>query len=591
MSDVRFELDPTSKTPLYKQISFCIEEAVLSGALKIGDRLPPTRHLATRLGTARRTIVKAYNELTCRGFVECKIGVGTVVSSSCLLLASRSAIVPLPAVNEFPIDLPASHRVDTEQFFDLKIQSREMAGCQSLKVSRYAQALSDQAVTVPEDSEFVSSLEATELLPRKLWRQLTLQGFTRWDDENVGTELIQKHLSSTLHQFLTRRKGVVCRPEQLLIFSGPAQSIAFVARLLIDPGDSIALENPCAPALRTLFSCYGAQISNLPIDLHGADSSKLFDLPEKLCGVQPKLAYVTPSCQNPTGVVMRRERRTALVNWAQQNNGLILEEALDSDVRFGAQKSVLSIQAMLPEATLFLYSFHKILHPLTSTTVVVVPEALLAVARRLYEELPDTNTPEAAFRQGVLNDFICRGFMDSHLTKLCKTFQERRQILLFSLATGLRQAICLSTATAGTQVVFSIDPTFDENFVLECGTNSGLPIRSLKVDYDENKPINEFSISFSSLTTEQLRIGVEKFCSLLARVPAASANRLPTLQVETEPVEPEDGSTRTLQTTPDTILHEKQSSQNAGLTICAYDTTSGIQSHLNTAFNGQASRS
>lgn len=117
----------------------------------------------------------------------------------------------------------------------------------------------------------------------------------------------------------------------------------------------------------------------------------------------------------------------------------------------------------------------------------------------------------------MLAEFIACGHLDIYIRKIRRIFQERRQVLVYMLATCLRQAASISTRTAGTRAVIRLDEAFDERFILECGKRSGLPLISTRAGYVECESLNEFAIPFSNLDQNELRRRVELFSDLLAK--------------------------------------------------------------------------
>jgi GntR family transcriptional regulator / MocR family aminotransferase len=487
MTIISFNPDPTLPSPLYRQLSDSIETAILQGSLKHGDRLPPTRQLSSDLKIARRTIVRAYDELLNKGYLNGRIGAGTTVNRSCL----EQSQVPPPVTSK---------------------ENQPVEG-DSIHLSNYGKSLiKNCGTTTADDSEheFDEDNILPELLPIKQWRQLMMRNCSSKKlgliDDNSGATGY-KPLRESVAEFLTRTKGVICHPDQVIVFNRPQDAIDQLIKIIVDPGDRLALEDPSSRFVRGRLRAHGALLQPICVDDNGMNTDGLESLDEI-----PKAAYLTPSCQYPTGSIMPHERRMQLLDWTERNRVLLIEDATGSDFRYGSQNGS-SLQGLAPNNTIYIYGFHRTLFPLTSVTVLVVPMQMLAVAKAARATVRyKTDFLELA----VLADFVSSGYLDAHLRKIRRIFQERRQLILYSLATCFWKAISISPRTSGLNVLVRFNEEFDEQIILKCARLSDLPMKSTRANYMHADRGNEFLIPFSTLTREELGQRLGKFASFMA---------------------------------------------------------------------------
>ncbi len=488
-------MDPSLETPLYRQLSSRLEDAIRKGVLKRGDRLPPTRRLSADLNTARRTVVKAYDELLSKGYLEGKVGAGTTVSRNL-----PEAVTAPPSMVRVPEHDPSISESKLSSF------GQGLANLRSVD-SNSAQPFADSFGYRPH-----------EFLPLKQWRNAILRHCD--PGQRSMADFVDPcgyvPLREAIAQYLARTRGVICHPDQVMVFSEPRRALCQTIRILIDAGDFVAVENPGAPAVKELLMAQGANLLHVSLDEDGLSCRSL----ERL-GDVPKLVYLTPSCQNPTGIVASIERRVELLAWASRNQALIIEDALDSDYRYG-NYCVASLQGLCTANVIYFYSFQKILFPLSNISVVIVPPYLVQAFRAAVSLLEGQGS---LLEQCALRDFIIDGQLDAHVRKTRKLLQERRQVLLHSLATCFRQAVWFAPRSAGTHIMVRFRAEFDEETLLACAEQCKFPMMSMRANYSGDAPGNEFLISFAGLEQASLRASFEHFAALAAQCEAERNNR------------------------------------------------------------------
>lgn len=235
---------------------------------------------------------------------------------------------------------------------------------------------------------------------------------------------------------------MVCEPEQILV-SGTQQALDLITRLLLDPGDSVWMEDPGYPGATAVFKAAGVTIKPIPLDEDGM--SVKVGLREAL---QARLAYLTPANQFPLGEVLLLERRIQRLEWSASTGSWIFEDDYDSDFLFVGQP-LAALQGINPEANvIYSCSFNKMLYPTLRLGFLVLPKSLVEpvrAARSLLDRFPPI------LDQMVLRDFIAEGHFGRHLRRMRQIYAERHAALVKAVET-LEGRLTLNRCDTGLQV-------------------------------------------------------------------------------------------------------------------------------------------
>jgi GntR family transcriptional regulator/MocR family aminotransferase len=415
--------------PLHRQLHRAIRDAVLRGRLAPGTRLPATRALAEELRLSRSVVVRAYERLRADGVVESRVGAGTWVREGA---AGREA-GPAPA----PDAAPASgHAAGTS--------------ARAPALARWARAAGSvwRPVPSPEPPPFdfrYGRVDPTGL-PKEEWRRAVRRSLRTQSVEYAPPEGSEA-LRTALAAYLGRSRGVHCRPERILIVTGSQQALDLTARVLLDPDDAVILEEPHYQGARQTFVAAGARLRPCPVDTEG------IVLPPDPVGqdtAPPRLAYVTPSHQFPTGGVLSLPRRLALLSWARRTGSWVLEDDYDAEFRYDLPP-VEAVQALDDEGrVIYAGTFSKVLFPSLRLGYLVLPDALVG-AFRTAKWLVDRHSP--TLEQEALATFIAEGSYDRHLRRMRRIHGRRRAALLEALADHLGERVRVVGANAGVHVL------------------------------------------------------------------------------------------------------------------------------------------
>jgi len=457
-------VDARKNEPIYRQIYSSIRNAILTGKLGKSDPLPSTRELAVQLGLSRMTVVNAYDQLTAEGYLTSTVGSGTFVSEDLpeeqQMVKFRSAIQP--AASEKTVASSATY---------LSKAGKQFEAAQSSAPEFLPGKLLPFRPGVPALDEF----------PKETWSKICRTHWKSFSDQDLsyGHSAGYLPLRKSIAEYVRAFRGVRCTQDQVMIVSGTQQAIDVSSRLLVDPGDKVLFENPGYPTARAALLAAGAKVVPMPVDKTGARvDDGIGRAPDA------RMVYVTPSHQYPLGVTLPIERRMELINWAQQNNSLIIEDDYDSEYRY-AQKPIPSLQGLdQAERTVYIGSFSKTIFPALGIGYAVVPPAIIPA---FESALGLVARPPAMLDQIILNDFIEQGHFGRHLRRMRKIHQERRTVFVESVSELLDDKLEIVGSDAGLHCTAFLNTQEKDTDVAKRISDAGVIIRSLS-DYCVAEP-------------------------------------------------------------------------------------------------------
>jgi GntR family transcriptional regulator/MocR family aminotransferase len=414
---------------LAEQLTEALREAIGEGRLAAGTRLPSSRELAGQLGVSRGLVVAAYEQLTAEGRLLARRGAGTVVSS-----------LPRP-IMRFGTPAAADHA------------PKFMIGGGLLRPG------------VPDLAMF----------PRAVWRRAYESVLRTAADTDLGygNPTGAPRLREELAGYLGRVRAARADPAGIVITTGAAQAFTVLAQALRRGGvDRIGMEDPGSPVIRDHLHAGGLVPVPVPVDEAGLDVAAL-----ARTGVAA--VFVTPAHQYPTGVVLAPERRAALVAWARERAGVVIEDDYDAEFRYD-REPVGCLQGVAPEVVALVGSASKALAPALRLGWVAVPPRLLAEVARAKDHA-DHGGP--AIEQLAFAELLASGGYDRHLRAARRAYRGRRDAVLAALERHLPRARVAGVA-AGLHLVVELPDTIDDAELVERAAAEGLgpwPLSALRV--------------------------------------------------------------------------------------------------------------
>jgi GntR family transcriptional regulator/MocR family aminotransferase len=417
-SDLHLELGGTR---LRAGLTDALREAVRTGRLIPGTRLPSSRSLAADLGVARNTVADSYAELVAEGWLVAQQGSGTRVAK--------------------------------------RVEPRRTGVARSDGTTAQRRPLYDLLPGAPDLSGF----------PRTQWLTAARRALAAAPNDafGYGDALGRPELRSALAGYLGRARGVLAEPERVVICSGFHHGLLLMAQALRARGvGAVAVESYGLDLHRDLLTRIGLRTAPLHVDERGARTEDLASLQ----GVGAVL--LTPAHQYPTGVALSPERRTSAVDWARATGGVVLEDDYDGEFRFDRQP-VGALQGLDPERVAYFGTVSKSLAPGLRLSWMVLPQALIgdvATAKGPVET-------SSAVEQLTLAEFIMSGAYDRHIRSMRVRYRRRRDELVAALAVRA-PGVRATGMAAGLQVVLEL-PRGTERSVVQAAAHRGLAVSGM----------------------------------------------------------------------------------------------------------------
>jgi GntR family transcriptional regulator/MocR family aminotransferase len=468
--------------PAYGWLYGALRAEILEGRLRPGTRLEATRELAARYGLARGTIVNAFELLKSEGYLEGSAGSGTFVS-----------------------------KVLPEELLEV----RQKAPTRAAESRRPRRRISEYGKRVKLFSgyemrptrAFRSNLPALELFPAALWAKIAAR---RWRGASAnllrGCDALGfRPLRDAVAEYLGTSRGVKCSGEQIVIVSGVQEALDIAARLFLNPGDRVCMENPGYTGAALAFKAVGAKIRAVPVDDEGMAIGGT-----TLRGA--RLIYVTPGHQFPLGITMSLARRLELLEAARKSGALIFEDDYDSEFRYSG-RPIPALQGLDEHGmVLFAGSFSKVLFPSLRLGYLVIPSDLVSY----FEAIKSVTSRHAPLaEQAILCDFIVEGHFGRHLRRMREVYAERLAVLLESAREKLAGLLEISGIEGGLQTVGWLRGGIEEERAAAAAAKRNVEVTPVN-RYSLGKAVPDgLQLGFAAVDAREIRRGVEELAIAL----------------------------------------------------------------------------
>jgi GntR family transcriptional regulator / MocR family aminotransferase len=467
------------REPLSRQIYYWFRQAILRGTLDRREKLPSTRELADQLNVSRTAVVLAYELLLAEGFIQGRAGSGTYVS--------EGLVVRQPQTRASRAKVRLS-----------RFGSAAEAAASNVNLPR------ERTATVRYD--FAYGRSDVEVFPFEMWRRLLLKHARKAPvrELDYGAAAGSVALREAIAAHLRRSRAVVCDSSQVLVVSGSQQALDLIARVLIERGDRVALEDPGYQGTREILRAAGARLVPVTVDRDGLDPSRL---PE-----DARFAFVTPSHQFPTGAILPLARRLALLDWARRNDAVIVEDDYDGEFRYEEQP-LESLQGLDTDGrVIYIGTFSRTIFSALRIGYLVVPRSLVP-AFTSAKWLCDRHTP--TLEQETLADFITAGMYERHLRRVRRRNTARRDVLLEAIGKHLGNNVEVTGQGAGAHVVLWPGRRISESAATEKAASRGVGIYGI-ASYFSTKPSRVgLMLGYSRMREVDIREGIRRLGGLL----------------------------------------------------------------------------
>ncbi|MDG2405779.1 MAG: PLP-dependent aminotransferase family protein [Paracoccaceae bacterium] len=481
-----FNIDRSSRIPIYRQIDAFLRRLILKGVLVPKQKLPSSRELAMKLGVSRITVKSVYEQLVAEGYAQARTGAGTFISEG---LDFEST--PKIACNQL------TTRVD------------------NFKISTRAQSIMSSKASVRHGATaaFRPGVPALDLFPVKLWNKYWLDAMNC--DELNNMSYGQINGSSTLRKsiahHLTDAREVQVDPDQIVVTSGAQQAFVLIAFILLNRRDTIWYENPGHIAGRDVIQLMGANVAPIPIDNEGLDLNFAAKMHPK-----PTLIFTTPSHQQPLGTTMSLARRLALLKYAHENVSWIIEDDYDSEFRYRG-RPLPALSALDRERRVFYVgTFSKSLFSAMRMGYIVVPPWLVDTFAKARNLLGQSSSPVV---EQALSRFIDDGRLVEHIRKMRRIYRERRDTLLDCISSTCTDCLTPQKTDAGMHILALLKNNVDDNRAHRALLDAGIESLPLSVYCIEPINCSALVLGFSGVPKKRMPSLVHRMGKALRSIP------------------------------------------------------------------------
>jgi len=481
----------------YAQLARGFRDAILRNEFPPGVRIPGTRALAKDMRLSRNVVLAAYEQLLAEGYLESRPKSGTFVAQA---LANRLLEV-CPKV-------ASDARIRSDQ------PRLSRSGSRAVTEAGQARALSLFEQRLPIDFEYGIARPDAETICElgRLHGRVIRQAVYDYGD-TMGDPALRAELA----KHLRRHRGVAIDAEQVIVTSGSQQGLDLCARILLDPGDRVVVEQPLYQGARHVFNAAAAQLVPIAVDDQGMQVAALSDVAKGA-----RMAYVTPSHQFPTGAVMPLSRRLALLAWARREQAYLIEDDYDSEFRYdcGPLQAIAGLASGAP--VIYVGTFAKSLTPSLRLGLLALPKSLVGPFRDM-KWLIDRGNP--GVYQRVIAAFMANGGYERHLRRMNRRYAERRACLVQALHSELGAEVEVAGANAGTHLVVwlnRLSGSAVSELISGC-RQRGVGVYSLAPYYASERPRPGLLLGFSALDPEQIQQGVAILAQIYRGLQASNA--------------------------------------------------------------------
>lgn len=466
-----------TQTPIYLQIVNQLKEMILKGEITDGFVLPSERAMAKLLNVHRNTIIKAYTELKSEGFLASSQGKGYMVSyqNGTFQEKSESDSISWPSMIK-------------DEYLDLKITFDDLftKSYSSNNISFAGGIASAEEYGKEDLAEILSDIISSD--------NIEAYSFTPYQ----GNLSLRQNIASFMLS-----KGIKAKPAEIQIVSESNQALDYLASLLIKPGDTIIMEEPVSPDVSRTFALAGGKVITVPIDEEGIICEGLEPL---ILKHNPKLIYVNPDFQNPTGVVMSLNRRKALLALSYKYKLPIVEDDVASEIRFEGIK-IPSLKALdKGNNVIYIYSFALTFAPGIRMAFVLADKTLI---RSMSYLVSIRLVSMDSISQKLLSSYIEKGIYQKNLKNICSDYKEKRDLMCECLAEARNLGLDFQKPTGSVYLWCRLSPDIDYRRLYAKTTEKGVSFIPGNIFYMKgSKGDSYIRLNFSYPSKLQIEKGI-----------------------------------------------------------------------------------
>ncbi|MFJ8536297.1 aminotransferase class I/II-fold pyridoxal phosphate-dependent enzyme [Streptomyces sp. NPDC093591] len=476
---IDLHLEP-SGPGLRRGLTDALREAVRTGRLAPGTRLPSSRSLAADLGIARNTVAEAYADLVAEGWLTARQGSGTRVADRAVMPSGGAGAVTtaggdgrgLPSAGGHVAPPPTGAPPTRGASSRPGAPTTQGASPPQTAPARHHAPLPPRVTAPPRAQrprpayDLVPGSPDLASFPRTEWLKAARRAFLAAPHEALGygDPRGRAELRAALAGYLSRARGVRADPERIVVCAGFGHGLHLLGRVLRARGaQTVAVESYGLPPHWNQLTTAGLTTAPLPFDELGTNPEGLTDQSALL---------LTPAHQFPMGVALHRDRRAAVVDWARRTGGLVLEDDYDGEFRYDRQP-VGALQGLGPDHVVYLGTASKSLAPGLRLAWMVLPPTLVEEVTAAKGHVDTCGAPD----QLTLAEFLTSGAYDRHVRSARLRYRRRRDALVRALATHAPH-IDVTGIAAGLHVLLRLPPGTEQS-VVQAAAWQGLAVHGL----------------------------------------------------------------------------------------------------------------
>lgn len=453
MYELTINLKTDSRIPLYEQIYAYIKSDIQNGKIPCGEKLPSTRALSRHLEISRSTVEMAYGQLLSEGYIEAEPYRGY-------------------------------YAAQIQELYHLK-KEKPVAETSAEKAREYRYDFTPNGVDLKS-------------FPYNVWRKLSKNILIddRTELFRSGDSKGESGFRNAVCNYLYQARGVECSPDQVIIGAGNDYMLMLLAAIL-GKEHKLAFEDPTYMQAYRLFSCLSYETVPVGMDKCGMKV-------DELAQTDADIAYVTPSHQYPTGIIMPIKRRQELLGWADEREGrYIIEDDYDSEFRYKG-KPIPALQGYdVHDKVIYLGTFSKSIAPAIRLSYMVLPRPLL---EKYEENNRFIHSTVSKVDQMIVQRFIEEGYYERHLNKTRALYKNRHDVLIEELKSLL--TVCrISGENAGVHLLLHFQNGVTEEELITSAGREGIKVYGMSA-YRIRKNLQEEAtilLGYANLTEEQIR--------------------------------------------------------------------------------------
>lgn len=474
------KLDFNSTTPLYTQIVNHVTNMIHQGYLPTGAKLPPERELAALLGVSRTTAINVYRQLEKHGLVNTRVGSGTYVTSS-------------------QINPPVTVRIPWSQLFNPYIQTSMSSILKDLVSAPSSDECISLAAGKPDPAHY----------PLKVFQQL----YATVDIHTVATDFgyiaTEGYMPlRTAIKDMMLDQNIITEPENTMVISGSQQGLYLLSKILLEPGDYVIVESPTYIGALQIFQAAGARLLKVPV----TSPLDLNLIEDYLIRYRPKLFYIIPTFQNPTGRCLSSQERQALLDLAARYRLIIVEDDPYGNLYYGQQPPPPLKTADQYGNVIYIGTFSKILFPGLRTGWLIAPTEVIQrlALEKQYIDLHSNN-----LAQILIYRYLHENYLQAHLTKIRRLYEQRRNTMAQALSHYCREFLKFNLPQGGFYFWCTLQSEHSSHMLLHEAVAKGITFVPGEAFYQTPAPTNQFRLCFATHEEERLVEGIKRLASVL----------------------------------------------------------------------------